>query len=93
MMGADGGMIKLKDKLDVLMRHKKYGEGIRRIAKETGFSRNTVRNYIREFEESHKILIEQNPETDTLSIIDTIVEKPKYDSSARTRDVMKDEFI
>ena len=86
-------MLKLKDKLDVLMRHNKYGEGIKRIAKETGFSRNTVRDYIREFEETRKILIERDSNTDTLSLIDTIVEKPKYDSSSRTRDVMKDEFI
>jgi len=75
------------------MRHYKYGEGIKKIARETRFSRNTVRDYIREFEEKRKILIDQNPNIDTLSIIDTIVEKPSYDSSARTREVMTDEFI
>jgi transposase len=86
-------MVKLKDKLEILMRHNKYGEGIRKIARETGISRNTVRDYIREFEKEHKKLTEQEPATDTLSIIDTIVEKPKYDSGQRTRDVMKEEFI
>lgn len=86
-------MLKLKDKLDVLMRHYKYGEGIKKIAKETKFSRNTVREYIREFEQKRGILISQNSDVDTLSIIDSIVEKPKYDSSNRRRDVMKEEFI
>lgn len=83
----------MKDKLDVLMRHYKYGEGIKKIAKGTGFSRNTVRDYIREFEVNRKRLIENDPCVDTLSIIDKIVEKPKYDSSSRLKDIMKDEFI
>ena len=69
-------MLKLKDKLDILMRHNKYGEGIKKIAKETGFSRNTVRDYIREFEETRRILTKQDPTIDTLTLIDTIVEKP-----------------
>jgi len=85
--------LKLKDKLDVLMRHNKYGESIRKIARETGFSRNTVREYIREFENQRNALIEKDPNIDTLSIIDTIVENPQYDSSTRTREVMTDEFI
>jgi len=38
-------------------------------------------------------LISQNSDIDTLSIIDSIVEKPKYDISNRRRDVMKEEFI
>ena len=73
-------MLKLKDKLDVLMRHNKYGEGIREIARKTGFSRNTVRDYIREFDDSRKSLIEKDPSIDPLIIIDTIVEKPQYDT-------------
>jgi transposase-like protein len=83
----------LKDKLDVLMRYNKYGEGIRKIARETGFSRNTVREYIRKFEEDRKALMKQDPDMDTLCIIDTIVEKPQYNSCKRTREVMTDEFI
>jgi len=86
-------MLKLKDKLDVLMRYNKYGDSIRKIARDTGFSRNTVREYIREFEEDKKALLKQDPDIDTLCIIDTIVEKPQYDSSKRTREVMTDEFI
>lgn len=86
-------VIQLKDKLDILMRYYKYGEGIKRIAKNTGFSRNTVREYIREFEEKRNALIVQDPDIDTLSIIDNIVEKPKYDSSSRVQDVMKEEYI
>ena len=86
-------MLKLKDKLDVLMRHYKYGEGIKKIAKETGFSRNTVRDYIRKFEKKRKILISQDSKTNTLSIIDNIVEKPNYDSSSRIRTIMVDNYI
>ena len=54
-------MLKLKDKQDVLMRYNKYGDSIRKITRDTGFSRNTVREYIREFEEDRKVLIEQDP--------------------------------
>lgn len=86
-------MLKLKDKIDILIRYYKYGEGIKQIAKITTFSRNTVRDYIREFEEKRKKLIEQDPSIDTLSIIDTLVEKPIYDSSSRKSEVMKDEFV
>lgn len=86
-------MLKLKDKLEILVHHYKYGEGIKKIAKTTSFSRNTVRDYIREFEEKHKALIEQNPDIDRLSIIDTIVEKPKYNSSTRKGFIMTDKFI
>jgi hypothetical protein len=86
-------MLKLKDKLDVLMRHNKYGEGIREIARITGISRNTVRDYIREFDDSRKALVEKDPNIDPLVIIDTIVENPKYDSSNRKREVMDDDFI
>lgn len=86
-------MLKLKDKLDVLMRYTKYGESKRQISRETGFSRNTVRNYIREFEDNRESLIEKSSEIDKLSIIDTIVEKPQYNSSTRTREVMTDEYL
>jgi len=86
-------VLKLKDKLDILMRHFKYGQGIKRITRETKFSRNTVRDYIREFEEERKLLIEQESNIDTLSIIDKIVEKPKYKSCTRSREIMKDEYI
>jgi len=48
-------MLKLKDKLDVLIRHNKYGEGIREIDRITGISRNTVRDFIREFDDSLKL--------------------------------------
>jgi hypothetical protein len=49
--------------------------------------------YIREFEKQRNALIEKDPNIDTLSIIDTIVENPQYDSSTRTREVMTDEFL
>ncbi len=86
-------VLKLKDKLDVLMCHYKYDEGIKKIARETKLSRNTVRDYIREFEEKRTLLISKDPNVDVLSIIDSIVEKPKYDSSTRTSVVMNEEFI
>src|SRR6056297_2391504 len=86
-------MLKLKDKLDVLMRYNKYGDSIRKIARDTKFSRNTVREYIREFEEKRNSLLNQNSDVDTLYIIDTIVEKPQYDSSTRAKEVMTDKFI
>lgn len=86
-------MLKLKDKIDVLMSYFKHGESIRKIAKKTGFSRNTIREYIRDFERKREALLKENPSMNILSIIDTIVESPIYDSSTRTSQVMKDEFI
>jgi len=83
----------LKDKLDVLMRHFKYGEGIKKIARETTFSKNTVREYIREFEEKRAVLIADDSSIDTLFVIDTIVEKPKYNVENRTSSIMKDEYM
>lgn len=86
-------MIKLKDKLDILMRHFKYGEGIKKITRETKFSKNTVRTYIREFEEQRNILLKDNPDIDTLAIIDTIVDKPRYNAENRNSSIMTEAFI
>lgn len=83
----------MKDKLDVLMRHFKYGEGIKKIARETTFSKNTVREYIREFEEKRAALMEADPSIDTLFVIDTIVENPKYNVDNRTSSIMTDIFM
>lgn len=82
----------MKDKLDVLMRHFKYGEGIKKIARETTFSKNTVREYIREFEEKRAALIGGDSSVDTLLVIDTIVEKPQYNVLNRTSSIMTDVF-
>ncbi len=86
-------MLKLHDKIDILMHYFKYGESIKKISRKTGISRNTIRSYIKEYEERREILIKDNKEADTETIINSILDRKAYKSCNRNKLVMNDIYI
>ena len=85
-------MIGLIDKQRVIISHYREGKTQRRIKRETGVNRKTIRKYIREYEEKKNILI-TNKGSDNSELIEDIVEKPKYDTSSRYKVKLTDEII
>jgi|SRR5690554_690992 len=86
-------MVKLNEKADILLKLFVEGKSKRQIARETGRCRNTVRKYINEHSEKLS-KIDRNMEKDKLlSLIESLVKEPKYDSSSRNKRKLTDEII
>lgn len=84
-------MVKQLTKLDILRWHFNEGKAIKEIARELKISKNTVKKYIREFENQKEELKETNiPDSE---IVELMLEKPKYDSTNRKKRVLTDEII
>jgi transposase-like protein len=83
-------MLKLSQKLDILRGYFNEGKKIKQLKREVGISRNTIRNYIRDFEEKRNELTSQSATIE--EIIELMVEKPKYNASSRVSTVMTDEI-
>ena len=86
-------MIKLNQKQDVILKHIREGKSQRQISKETGLCRETIRKYIREYEEKLIEVSDRLDEIDKTNIIDEITAKPKYKSSPRRKVALTEEVI
>lgn len=99
-------MIKLDQKAEILMQYFKEGKSQRKIAKEMGISRTTIKKYIdgyelklKEIKESSTTNINNNKNNnevknnDTMKLIEEMVSMPKYDTSNRKRVKLTDEII
>ena len=75
-------MIALTQKQRIILDHIE-GMSNRAIAAKLHMSKDTVNKYVNEYEEQKKLLIKHNPGMDRSELIQSIVEKPKYDSSNR----------
>jgi len=84
-------MVKQLIKLDILRWYFNDGKAIKEIARELKISKNTVKKYIREFENQKEELKDTN--TADSEIVELMLEKPKYDSSNRKKRVLTDEII
>lgn len=82
-------MLKLSHKLDILRGYFNEGKKIKQLERVTGVSRNTIRTYIRDFEEKRNKLSSQGATIE--GIIELMVEKPKYNASNRVSTVMTDD--
>ena len=84
-------MVKQLAKLDILRWYFNEGKAIKEIARDLKISKNTVKRYIREFEEQKEELKDSNiPDSE---IVELMLEKPKYDSTNRKKRVLTDEII
>lgn len=86
-------MINLNQKQDIILKHIRDGKSQRQISKETGLCRETIRKYVKDYEDK---LIEVNDdlgEIGRINIIDDITSKPKYNSSPRSKRALTDEVI
>jgi len=59
------------------------GVSNREIASVMHMSKDTVNKYVKDYDLKKRELLEDNPTHDTDEIIQTIIEKPKYDASTR----------
>lgn len=75
-------MIILAQKQTIILRHID-GLSNRAIAKELHISKDTVNKYIKEYENQKAELVSSNPQMDTSELIQSIVEKPKYNTNGR----------
>lgn len=83
-------MINLGKKLEILRMY--FVEGIpkKQIARELEVSKNTVKTYITQFENSKKELIDTG--VSKYDLIENMIDPPKYNSSNRFAKVMTDEI-
>lgn len=86
-------MVKLNEKADILLKFFVEGKSKRRIARETGKSRNTVRKYINKHEKKLSKIDKTLGKDKLLPLIESLVEEPKYDSSSRNKRKLTDEII
>lgn len=94
-MGIEGRgkVITLDQKQKILLYHVKDNLSQREIHRITGVARDTIRKYVREYEEKLHGLNSQLSDIEKTDIIDDIVTKPKYKSSPRCKTAVTDEVI
>ena len=69
------------------------GKGIKTIANELGISKNTVRKYVREYENTKQALNENKEENNKDELVKLLTQKPTYDTSNRQGKVVTEEVI
>ena len=85
-------MIKLKGMQDIILMHIREGKSQREIARITGRDRKTIRKYIKQYERDRTKLVECEG-IDAEEVINSIVEKPKYDVSSRRKKKLTESVI
>jgi predicted transcriptional regulator len=85
-------VITLTQKQRIILKHIN-GIGNRSIAKELHISKDTVNKYVSEYEQKKQEILAINPDADTEELIQSIVEKPKYNSENREPSKVTPEVI
>jgi len=75
-------VIKLIQKQRIILKHIN-GMSNRSIASELHMSKDTVNKYVAEYEHKKQEILANNPEVDPKELIQSIVEKPKYNADNR----------
>lgn len=75
-------MINLKRKQKIILMHLD-GTSNREIASVMHMSKDTVNKYVKDYDLKKRELLKDNPTQDAGEVIQTIIEKPKYDASNR----------
>ena len=75
-------MIKLIDKQQIILRHLN-NESNRKIAADLHIDKNTVNKYVNEYDEQRRALLETDPNANPGILLETIIEKPKYNTEGR----------
>lgn len=82
----------MTEKQKILSRHIQ-GQSNREIARELHISKNTVNKYVAEYDALHHAMLDSDPSMDEEEIISAFTEKPKYDTSNRTRRKVTPEIV
>lgn len=91
-MGGSGEMITLLEKQQIIISHYHDGKSQRRIEKETGISRKTIRKYIKQYEKAKEDLLTSD-EASNEELIQNIIENPKYNSNNRKKVKLTEELM
>ncbi|MCC3863742.1 helix-turn-helix domain-containing protein [Terrisporobacter petrolearius] len=75
----------MKDKQKIILDYIKNNKSQREIQRETGIARDTIRKYIKEYEERLRQAGKNLTEIEKADLIDDITQKPKYKSSPRSK--------
>ena len=76
-MGGSGEMISLEKKQQIILRYYHDGESQRKIHRETGISRKTIRKYIQKYEQAKNELLENSSGCHS-HLAQDLVDKPQY---------------
>ena len=71
-------MINFNEKQDIILKYIRDGKSQRKISKETGICRETIRKYINEYESKLQEVNGNLNETHRIDIINDISNSPKY---------------
>lgn len=90
-----GEFINLLHKQQIIISAYLEGKSYRSIAKEIGINRKTIAKYVKEYEDARKQLLDNTgaKEGNVRELIDSIVEKPKYNSQNRQNRKLTQEII
>jgi predicted transcriptional regulator len=84
-------MLKLIDKQKIIIKYFNEGMSQRQIERELQISRKTIRRYISEYEKKRNRLIEGK--TQDVALITDICQKPKYNTSGRSKVKLSEQII
>ena len=85
-------MITLLDKQEIILKYYHDGKSQRAIHRETGICRKTIRKYIKEYE-AKRVVLFGGQSLPGEELIQSIVEKPTYDSSNRRKTKLTSEIM
>ena len=77
-------------KVDILYRYFNLEQGIKKIAKETGKSKNTIKKYINEFKKQNECLLQTEK---PYEVIEAMQLPPKYNTSKRKPTIVTDKIL
>jgi transposase len=85
-------VVTLTQKQQIILKHLD-GISNRSIAAEMHVSKDTVNKYVNEYEQHRSRILSENPNADPNELIRNIVEKPRYNTSNRSRTKVTAEMI
>ena len=85
-------MITLLDKQEIILKYYHDGKSQRAIHRETGICRKTIRIYIKEYD-AKRVVLFGGQSLPGEELIQSIVEKPTYDSSNRRKTKLTSEIM
>lgn len=86
-------VITLNDKQEIIISYLKENMSQREIHRKTGIARDTIRKYVREYENKVQQLGRSLTDVDKVDLIEDITKSPKYKSSERTKTAITDEVL
>lgn len=86
-------VITLNDKQKIIISYLKENLSQREIYRKTGIARDTIRKYVREYENKVQQLVHSLTGVDKVDLIEDITKSPKYRSSERTKTAITYEVL